>query len=85
MTDGCPDIDHDGVADREDDCPHKAGIRALAGCPIKDADEDGVPDIDDYCPDVAGLLQFKGCPDTDSDGIEDRRRLLQNLGWPPSI
>ena len=69
---GCPDTDGDGVADKNDDCPSVAGLKALAGCP--DADSDGVADGKDKCPNEAGPVANNGCPwpDTDKDGVLDK-------------
>jgi outer membrane protein OmpA-like peptidoglycan-associated protein len=64
------DTDHDGVIDREDQCPAETGV-APNGCPA-DTDNDGVLDRDDYCPKEAGKAP-KGCPiidfDPDKDGV----------------
>jgi len=37
---GCPDKDHDQVADKDDACPSQAGLPAFNGCP--DTDGDGI-------------------------------------------
>jgi len=68
------DTDGDGIVDRLDKCPDKAGIKALKGCPDVDTDGDGIVDRHDKCPDKAGIKELKGCPDvdTDGDGIVDR-------------
>lgn len=63
------DRDHDGVPDKEDNCPDVAGLPSLGGCP--DRDGDGVADSMDACPDLAGPINMQGCPDTDGDGIAD--------------
>ena len=42
---GCPDSDGDGIADKDDACPNKAGSAAMNGCP--DSDGDGVSDPKD--------------------------------------
>jgi outer membrane protein OmpA-like peptidoglycan-associated protein len=64
------DTDHDGVIDREDQCPAETGV-APTGCPA-DSDNDGVLDRDDYCPKEPGKAP-KGCPvidlDPDDDGV----------------
>jgi outer membrane protein OmpA-like peptidoglycan-associated protein len=64
------DSDHDGIVDRDDQCPSEAGV-APNGCPA-DTDGDGVLDRDDYCPKEAGAAP-KGCPiidpDPDKDGV----------------
>lgn len=64
------DTDHDGVLDRDDQCPSESGV-APTGCPA-DTDGDGVLDRDDYCPREAGPAP-KGCPvvdlDPDKDGV----------------
>jgi len=67
---GVKDADDDGVKDKDDACPDKAGKVELAGCP--DRDNDGITDDMDDCPDVAGKIEFKGCPDSDNDGIPDK-------------
>ena len=67
------DRDGDGIIDKLDDCPRKAGPISNNGCPILDQDQDGVMDADDGCPEVAGPEENKGCPwgDTDQDGLLD--------------
>jgi outer membrane protein OmpA-like peptidoglycan-associated protein len=67
---GRMDRDHDGVADRKDNCPDVFGLTKFHGCP--DTDKDGVPDSEDSCATVFGLAKFHGCPDTDGDGIIDK-------------
>lgn len=75
---GAPlDSDGDGVANRQDACPHTpSGAKVDArGCPL-DSDNDGVFDGLDRCPDTpAGVkVDAGGCPlDSDSDGIPDHR------------
>ena len=32
-TNGCPDRDGDGIADKDDECPDEAGPRSRNGCP----------------------------------------------------
>lgn len=64
-----PDRDHDGVPDRNDDCPDQPGPREFNGCP--DSDDDGIRDPDDLCPGLPGPPEFNGCPDSDGDGIPD--------------
>jgi len=64
------DKDNDGIKDKDDNCPDRAGKVELYGCP--DADNDGIADDQDDCPKVAGKTEFKGCPDTDGDGIPDK-------------
>jgi outer membrane protein OmpA-like peptidoglycan-associated protein len=63
------DTDGDGIIDKEDACPDKAGVPAFKGCP--DTDGDGLEDSKDDCPTQAGTLTFNGCPDSDGDGIKD--------------
>ena len=65
-TQGCPDQDNDGVADKDDQCPTEAGT--LNGCP--DTDRDGIADKDDECPTEAGTV--RGCPDSDYDGVPNK-------------
>jgi len=68
---GCPmDIDKDGVADYQDDCPEQPGSAALKGCPDKDGD--GIADREDQCPDEKGTAALQGCPDADTDGVADK-------------
>ena len=64
------DKDHDGIYDKDDDCPLDSGLVIFNGCP--DRDGDMIRDIDDSCPTVPGLLKFHGCPDSDNDGIPDK-------------
>jgi outer membrane protein OmpA-like peptidoglycan-associated protein len=68
------DTDGDGIVDRLDKCPNKAGIPELNGCPDPDTDGDGIADRLDKCPDKAGIPELEGCSDTDKDGdgIVDR-------------
>ena len=63
------DIDGDGVANRDDQCPTDPGPASANGCP--DADLDGVLDANDKCPNLAGLANLAGCPDGDMDGVPD--------------
>jgi len=63
------DSDKDGIVNRDDKCPLKAGPLATGGCP--DTDMDGIMDTEDNCPTIAGTANFQGCPDTDEDGIAD--------------
>ena len=67
------DTDGDGISDKNDKCPDKAGIEKYAGCPIPDTDGDGINDEKDKCPEKAGTAKYAGCPvpDTDGDGILD--------------
>jgi outer membrane protein OmpA-like peptidoglycan-associated protein len=67
------DMDHDGVTDREDQCPNQAenrnGYQDEDGCPEEepDDDHDGVPNADDDCPrekeTINGIQDEDGCPD----------------------
>jgi outer membrane protein OmpA-like peptidoglycan-associated protein len=68
------DKDGDGIPDKVDKCPDKAGLAENNGCPDVDSDNDGIVDRLDKCPDKAGPAENKGCPDTDrdKDGIVDR-------------
>ncbi len=54
------DIDGDGLADDEDECPYIKGSAATKGCP--DSDGDGIPDLKDQCPMEFGLAELSGCP-----------------------
>lgn len=58
----CPDLDddHDGIANRIDECPLEPGPLSARGCP--DRDGDGVPDKVDNCPDQPGPASNQGCP-----------------------
>lgn len=76
------DLDGDGVADKDDQCPGtEAGVEVNAqGCPL-DADMDGVEDAKDSCPDTAKGVEVDaiGCgPDADMDGIEDQKDQCPN-------
>ena len=61
------DRDGDGIADRRDRCPDRAGL-SPDGCPPQDRDGDGVLDRSDRCPNDPGPRGNDGCPDTDGDG-----------------
>lgn len=74
------DKDKDGIADKDDECPEVAGLKAFNGCP--DTDGDGIPDKDDKCPEVKGLESLKGCPDSDGDGIADSKDKCPNEAGP---
>ncbi|MFT4665405.1 MAG: OOP family OmpA-OmpF porin [Polaribacter sp.] len=65
------DKDGDGIADEMDDCPEKAGLADLFGCP--DTDGDGLADQFDKCPEEIGLSTNGGCPDMDEDGTIDSK------------
>lgn len=67
---GRHDRDHDGVADKKDECPDVFGLAKFYGCP--DTDNDGVVDYKDSCATVWGLALYNGCPDTDGDGLQDK-------------
>ncbi|MBK7029935.1 MAG: thrombospondin type 3 repeat-containing protein [Bacteroidales bacterium] len=54
---GPKDQDNDGIKDKEDNCPDRAGKVELFGCP--DADGDGISDDDDACPKDAGKLNSR--------------------------
>ncbi|MCB9681539.1 MAG: OmpA family protein [Alphaproteobacteria bacterium] len=70
------DTDHDGISDRDDDCPKVPedldDFEDEDGCPDTDNDGDGLLDTDDDCPDDAedddGFQDTDGCPDVDDDG-----------------
>lgn len=70
------DTDGDGIIDKEDLCPDKAGELIFKGCP--DTDKDGTEDSKDECPNEVGAPAFNGCPDTDSDGIKDSEDACPN-------
>jgi len=70
-----PDMDGDGIPDRDDQCVNEPGP-APTGCPPPpDSDGDGIPDKDDPCPTEAEdgnpPETADGCPnkDLDADGI----------------
>ncbi|MBK7337294.1 MAG: OmpA family protein [Saprospirales bacterium] len=63
---GCPDKDGDGVPDKTDNCPDRAG--PYNGCP--DTDDDGVEDSKDNCPDIAGPISNLGCPEVKKEDRE---------------
>jgi outer membrane protein OmpA-like peptidoglycan-associated protein len=73
-----PDLDKDGIYDRDDRCPSQVGPKP-DGCPVlpppPDADGDGLTDALDGCPaepeDKLQPVPNDGCPnkDIDSDGI----------------
>ncbi len=70
-----PDDDRDGVANRDDRCPHEPGPAWNHGCPeVIDSDGDGIVDALDRCPRQRGPAANGGCPDPDrdGDGIVDR-------------
>ena len=65
------DSDGDGIIDKDDKCPNKAGIASENGCPPKeippppppkDSDGDGLLDNEDDCPSKYGPRSNKGCP-----------------------
>lgn len=77
---GGADRDGDGIDDRSDRCPDRAGRRsdgAGDGCPAGDRDGDGITDDVDQCPvdmeDLDGFADDDGCPerDDDKDGVLD--------------
>jgi outer membrane protein OmpA-like peptidoglycan-associated protein len=85
------DRDKDGIPDKVDKCPDKAGIAANQGCPDVDSDGDGIVDRLDKCPDKAGIAEYQGCPDYDKDrdGVPDsvdkcpdKAGLASNHGCP---
>lgn len=63
-----PDMDRDGVPDKDDQCPRQPGLVSNRGCPVpvpvavRDRDRDGVPDGTDRCPDQYGPTSNGGCP-----------------------
>ncbi len=54
------DVDGDGIADEQDQCPYIRGSAITNGCP--DTDNDGVIDHKDNCPMEAGPAERNGCP-----------------------
>jgi len=65
------DVDGDGVADKNDNCPLEFGDMAFMGCP--DFDKDGILDRDDECRFEYGSETANGCPDRDGDGVADSK------------
>jgi hypothetical protein len=59
---GCPDKDHDGICDSDDQCPRSYGFKRYGGCPVPDTDKDGVNDEKDQCRYEPGPISNKGCP-----------------------
>jgi len=55
------DLDQDGIADNEDECPREYGFLFTKGCP--DTDGDNVPDREDFCKDTPGTILNQGCPE----------------------
>lgn len=52
IGDACdPDIDNDGILNKQDNCPKKANSNQL------DSDGDGIGDVCDNCPAVANINQ----------------------------
>jgi len=84
------DMDGDGIADEEDNCPRLSGIAENNGCPA-DSDQDGIYDEDDACPNLAGTAVYNGCPpdgDRDGDGFSDKNDRCPDIagddkGCPP--
>ncbi len=78
------DKDGDGVLDKVDECPEKAGPEENYGCPWPDTDGDSVLDKDDRCPEEAGEVDNDGCPwpDTDGDSLLDKDDNCPNVAGP---
>ncbi|MEW7292911.1 DUF5723 family protein [Aquimarina sp. 2304DJ70-9] len=78
------DKDGDGVLDKVDECPEKAGPEENYGCPWPDTDGDTVLDKDDKCPEEAGEVDNNGCPwpDTDGDGLLDKDDNCPDVAGP---
>ncbi len=78
---GSPDLDGDGVADVDDNCPETPIGDSVNhfGCRLADldSDNDGVNDLLDWCPGTASgaSVDENGCAenqkDTDGDGVTD--------------
>ena len=68
------DSDGDGILDKNDKCPDKAGPTENGGCPDEDIVKDGIINRLDKCPTIPGPKENDGCPDTDTDkdGLVDR-------------
>lgn len=75
-----PDLDRDGIADKNDHCPEIAGLPEMQGCP--DSDRDGLHDGRDLCPLDPGTINLRGCPDRDGDGIADKDDLCPDVPGP---
>jgi hypothetical protein len=79
---GCPDRDHDNIADGDDACPDSAEDKDVFqdedGCPDADNDADGVSDTSDKCPldpeDRDAFQDEDGCPDLHDDDDRLLRR-----------
>jgi hypothetical protein len=82
VTNGCPDTDADGIADKDDKCPNEKGLASNNGCPLMDTDKDGITDDIDKCVTVPGLAKYEGCPipDTDKDAINDEEDKCPTVG-----
>jgi OmpA-OmpF porin, OOP family len=90
------DRDGDGIEDREDACPDRAGPAdsdpAKNGCPMpQDRDLDGILDLDDACPDHPGVSSSdetkNGCPrrkDRDGDGVFDTLDACPDVSGEPA-
>ena len=73
---GSSDSDHDGIRNKDDQCPDEPedidGYNDTDGCPDLDNDGDGINDDLDGCPnepeDMDGYQDEDGCPDPDNDG-----------------
>ncbi|GAA4277339.1 OmpA family protein [Aquimarina mytili] len=78
------DKDGDGVLDKVDECPEKAGPEENFGCPWPDTDGDTVLDKDDKCPEEAGEVDNNGCPwpDTDGDSLLDKDDNCPDVAGP---
>ncbi len=73
-----PDIDNDGISDKEDRCPHNSTREIMhgvyqsglqIGCPL-DSDTDGVQDIRDKCPNTPadmGRVDNAGCSPSEAN------------------
>ncbi|MDO1512042.1 DUF5723 family protein [Maribacter confluentis] len=78
------DSDGDGIPNKEDGCPKKAGPIENNGCPWGDTDGDSVLDNEDQCPDEAGPVENNGCPwvDTDGDTLLDNEDQCVDVAGP---
>jgi outer membrane protein OmpA-like peptidoglycan-associated protein len=77
------DRDHDGIPDRDDQCPNEPGP-APTGCP-PDEDEDEIPDEEDKCPTEPetknGFDDDDGCPDVVPSEFADLAGILKGINF----
>ena len=73
------DRDGDGVQDKFDACPDKAGDFGGSGCP--DSDGDGIADHLDQCPELYGSWKYQGCPVISREVKEVLDRALSDVNF----